>query len=100
MKRLVIINLMLILVLMYFPKSKNIDPVEQICTVVNRTEQISSRSLDAPRQENASYEIQEAPVPVTTYSEDCINLIKKYEGFRKEAYLLEGESNWTIRIWT
>lgn len=91
-KKILVINLFLITLFIYLPKEKlelkkNVFPVweshlEQVSV------QVTSRSAE-PRQ----IEIKQI---ADTYSENCINLIKKYESFKEQAYLLDGETYWTI----
>lgn len=91
-KKILVINLVLITLFIYLPKEKlelkeNVFPVWE-----NHLEQanvqVTSRSAE-PRQ----IEIKQI---ADTYSENCINLIKKYESFKEQAYLLDGETYWTI----
>lgn len=95
MKRLVLINILLMLLLSILPKES---AAETILTVAkNETvETVSSRSLDAKREEIASYEIQDAYMQVTSISQSGIDFIMKYEGCKLEAYRLKGEAYYTI----
>ena len=87
-KKSLIINLILIALLYLLPnekielkeKTKEIEPIQQV----------SCRSLIEQRTEEQQEQI------ATVYSENCINLIKKYEGCKLEAYRLDGEKYYTI----
>lgn len=96
MKKLIIIDLILMLLILKIPIYKN----EQLDISLNGIEDsitneshISSRGLEESRQ---IIETEEDIVVVTTISDNCINLIKKYEGLRLTAYLNEGEQYYTI----
>lgn len=85
MKRLIIMNIILLVLYIYLPNGKNIEvsTLENqtnglIYTEVDSTEQITSRSLNEPRNESIA--------EVITYSEKCVELVKKYEGCKLEAY--------------
>ena len=93
MKRLIIMNIILLVLYMYLPAVKNIEVPTlecqtdgQIYTEVDRNEQIISRSLEESRTAESIAENTESIAEVTTYSENCINLIKKYEGCKLQAY--------------
>lgn len=75
MKRLIMINILLIIALNILPKEKVVEAKKEI--VIEQT--ISSRSLDAKREENAPCEIQEAYMPVTEISEEGKEFIKSFE---------------------
>lgn len=91
MKRLIIINILLIIALNILPKEMKVEAtVEGNRTVVNGTEQLSSRSSE-PRQE---IKIEE-PVP-TEISQRGIDFIKQYEGFIPVATRLAGEQYMTL----
>lgn len=93
MRRLVIANIILIILLSIIPKPEvKATEVEQIKTEEDSIEQI----IDAKEEENASYEIEEAQMPVTTYSQELIEYIKSKEKFKSHAYLVEGETYYTI----
>ena len=85
-KKILVINLILIALIYYLP-NKKLELKETISTKPILTE-VTSRSAE-PRQ----IEIKQI---ADTYSENCINLIKKYESFKEQAYLLDGETYWTI----
>lgn len=88
MKRLIIINLLLIIALNILPKDIQVEAIEEIVV----TEQvISSRSLEQPRQEIKI----EDPVP-TEISQRGIDFIKQYEGCLTTATRLTGEKYLTI----
>ena len=86
-KKILVINLILISLIYLLPKEK-IEFKKEISVNVEIKKDITSRSSE-PRQ------VEEKQI-ADTYSDNCIELIKKYESFREEAYLLKGEKNWTI----
>lgn len=96
-KRLIIINLILIILILKLPVYENkpeelsINVEEQI---VEQEVTISSRSLTEPR--NVEQIVEQNIIEVTTISQNCINLIKKYEGLKLIAYLNKGEQYYTI----
>lgn len=101
MKRLIIINILLIMLLNILPKEAKVEAKEEIII----EQMISSRSLEEPRKEHIvadnemlveSDKCQSKP---TEISQEGIDLIKKFEGLRLQAYRLDGEKFWTIRIW-
>lgn len=88
MKRLIIINVLLVILL-------NVLPVDATNVVASerkwsQSEQVTSRSLSEPREI-----MIEHPVP-TQISQEGIELIKKFEGLELESYKIEGETNYTI----
>ena len=93
MKKLVIINLLLILLFYILPKKEIIIEKENI---LEKTQTISSRSLE----HNREIAIEQTTIKNKTFSisSNGINLIKKYEGFIDVAERLEGEKYYTIRI--
>ena len=92
-KRLIIINLILILLILKLPEYKN--KVEEF--EVNNQEQIvEQHSIVSSRSLTESRTVTQDIIKVTTISENCINLIKKYEGYKLKAYLNKGESYYTI----
>lgn len=91
MKRLVIINIILILLIYILPQ-KEIIIQKEIISQEKQT--ISSRSIEYNR---------EIPLESTTIknkainiSQEGINLIKKYEGLKLNSYRLQGEKYFTI----
>lgn len=93
MKKLIVINILLMFLLSVLPVSEQ--KTEQINTEVNSNEQIiSSRGMEI-REEIVTEEprIENKPINI---SEEGINLIKKYEGLKTKSYRLEGENNFTI----
>lgn len=91
MKRLIIINILLVLALNILPKEVKVEAKEAIKTEVITQEVIASRSLEEPRQE---IKIEE-PVP-TEISQRGIDFIKQYEGCLTTATRLTGEKYLTI----
>ncbi|MBR3697556.1 MAG: lysozyme [Clostridia bacterium] len=104
--KLLMINLVLIMLFNSLPNMKIELKEDMVPTSMSVDKQITSRSgklrieqLDTYVNCTEQLEVQtttEMSELATTYSENCINLIKKYEGFRENAYKLEGEKNWTI----
>lgn len=101
MKKVIIVNMLLILSLNILPKEVKVEAKEEI--IIEQT--ISSRSLEEPRKEHIvadnemlveSDKCQSKP---TEISQEGIDLIKRFEGLRLQAYKLDGEKFWTIRIW-
>jgi GH24 family phage-related lysozyme (muramidase) len=90
MKRLIIINLILILLILKIPNQQNV--IEPQTVAIANQNSISSRSLNETRAEIAEPQIELA----TTISQNCVDLVKKYEGLKLEAYKLDGETNYTI----
>ena len=90
MKRLIIINILLVLALNILPKEVKVEAKEVIKTDVITQEVITSRSSE-PRQE---IKIEE-PVP-TEISQRGIDFIKQYEGCITVATKLVGESCYTL----
>ena len=95
LKRLLIANTLLVLALAKLPSGEVKGLNEEVAVVsapvvITNDYQVSSRG---DRRELE--EVKEEPV-ATTYSQNCVDLIKHYEGFRDTAYLLEGETNYTI----
>lgn len=90
MKRLVIINILLMIALTVLPKESK---AETIATIQEngKVQTIASRSLEQSRQE---IQIEE-PVP-TDISEEGIEFIKQYEGFIPIATRLTGEEYMTL----
>lgn len=75
MKKLIIINLILISLIYILPKEEiqRVDPEVETVEVEELTEEIAeikvtTRGLEEPRQKN-----------INTYSDQCVELIKKYE---------------------
>ena len=91
MKRLIIINLLLIIALNILPKEVKVEAKEEVLQTAEITaEQIASRSLEEPRQEKI-----EEPIP-TDISQRGIDFIKQYEGFIPVATRLTGEQHLTL----
>lgn len=93
MKRLVIINLLLFLLLNILPNQTKVEAIANKEEIV--TETIASRSLEEPRKE-ISVETDNISHKPTNISQDGIDLIMKYEGCKLEAYKLTGEKYYTI----
>ena len=90
MKRAIIINLLILILLNLQPKEIKVEAKEVI-----KEEIISSRSLEEPRQE-MSVETDKEQSKATKISQEGIDLIKQFEGLRLQAYRLSGEKYWTI----
>lgn len=89
MKKLIVINILLMFLLSVLPEKKEITVGKnQIVEIISsrgmetRTEVV----VEEPRIENKPINI----------SEEGINLIKKYEGLKTQSYRLQGEKNFTI----
>jgi len=100
MKRLIVINIILAILITILPQKplfneileideqqiQEVDNEELPPTILEHEELSLSRSAEEPRQERQINDI----------SQNCIDLIKKFEGLHLEAYKLEGESKYTI----
>lgn len=95
MKKAIIINLLILILLNLQPKEIKVEAKEVLQTAEITAEKISNRSLEEPRQE-ISIESDKIENKPTKISQEGINLIKQYEGLKLEAYKLEGEKNYTI----
>lgn len=95
MKKAIIINLLILIILNIQPKTNKVVASEQLNTVVNGSEQITSRSLEDARQEITVETDKEQP-KATEISQEGIDFIKHFEGLRLQSYRLDGEKNWTI----
>lgn len=84
MKRLILINLLLVISLNILPKEVKVEQVE-----IKVEQKIASRSLEQPR-----IQIEE-PIP-TDISEEGIEFIKQFEGCITKAKKLKGENYYTI----
>ena len=110
MKRLIMINLLLVFLLNILPVEATVGKKQTVETLQTAevTAEITSRSLSEPRQErfvadnetitDEEIVIEQARMEnkATNISQDGINLIKKYEGLKLNSYKLEGETNYTI----
>lgn len=98
MKRLIIINILLIIALNILPKEVKVEAKEVIKTDVITQEVITSRSSE-PRQEHFVADnkmiTNKEPVP-TEISQRGIDFIKQYEGFIPVATRLTGEQYLTL----
>lgn len=95
MKKLIVINIILMFLLSVLPVSEQ--KTEQLNTVVNSNEQlISSRSTEI-RTEPIVEETTIENKP-TNISEEGLDYIKRKEGFIDVAKRLQGEEFFTIRI--
>lgn len=90
MKRLIVINLILLIALNILPKEVKVEAKEEVLQTAEVTAEIASRSSE-PRQE---IKIEE-PVP-TEISQRGIDFIKQYEGFIPVATRLAGEQYMTL----
>ena len=87
MKKLVVVNLILASLFYIVPatKYKPVEKVTEKAVIEEKQEvKVTSRSLEEPRKE------------VTTISQNGIDLIKKFEGCRLQAYKLKNEKYYTI----
>ena len=104
--RLLVIDIILLFILNLLPQTNanerkwsQMVANEQLSTVVNSNEQITSRSLSEPRADGTDIDvasIEPQIVIATDISQEGIDLIKKYEGLRLQSYKLPGEDNYTI----
>ena len=93
MKRLILINIILMILIHIIPIKEDIKNIQVATTQENGiVETVTSRSLEETRTDN----IQQKP---TNISQEGIDLIKQFEGLKLQAYRLDGEKYWTIRIW-
>lgn len=93
MKKLVIINLILILLIFKIPlKNENSQKLDESNYSQKTENTISSRSIEQPRLEQLEPQI----ILAVEISQDCIDLVKQSEGFKDKAYLLDGEKYYTI----
>ena len=98
MKRLIIINILLLIALNILPKEMKVEAKEEENAPYIEQDaevQVTSRSLDEPRQEMTVESDKKQSKP-TEISQEGIDLIKQFEGLRLQAYRLEGEKYWTI----
>ena len=98
LKRLVIANTILVIALVKLPSGGQAKSIEVAVdnTPVSIVTESKVTSRGDIRDIQAIATIEEAEPVATTYSQNCVELIKHYEGFRDIAYKLEGETNWTI----
>lgn len=98
MKRLIIINILLVILLNILPEVKEVEAKEEVLQTAEVTAEIVSRSSE-PRQDHFVADnktiTNEEPVP-TEISQRGIDFIKQYEGCITVATKLEGESYYTI----
>lgn len=93
MKKIVIINIVLLILFLILPK-KEIEIKKE--DIIENVQLISSRSMKRDKEivvEQTT--IKNKPLSI---SSNGINLIKKYEGLNLNSYRLEGETNYTIRL--
>lgn len=91
MKRLVIINLLLLLLFYILPQKEIVIEKE---IILEEIQIISSKSLEHNREIAVEQTtIENKPLFI---SSNGIYLIKKYEGLKLNSYRLEGETNFTI----
>ena len=94
MKRLIIINILLVILLNVLPVEATVEKKQTVETLQTAevTAEITSRSLDEPRKEHfvvsnkMLVESDKIESKATKISEQGINLIKKYEGLSLKAY--------------
>ena len=93
MKRLIIINILLVILLNILPEVKEVEAKEEVLQTAEVTAEIISRSSE-PRQDHFVADnktiTNEEPVP-TEISQRGIDFIKQYEGFVGKATRLTGE---------
>lgn len=104
MKKAIIINLLILIILNIQPKTNKVvaserkwSQSEQVSEQV--TVQVTSRNLDSKpdeKNEEISVESDILQSKPSEISQEGIDLIKQFEGLRLQAYRLDGEKNWTI----
>ena len=94
MKRLIIINILLVLALNILPKEVKVEAKEEVLQTAEITAEIASRSSE-PRQE-ISVETDKEQSKPTEISQEGIDFIKQYEGFIPVATRLAGEQYMTL----
>lgn len=112
MKRLIIIDIILLTLVYSLPSTPSINNMQhteeniQVNNVIEETKvEISSRSLEEPRQIEdieevitsleeitTTLDIENEVIVPTTYSEKLVKMVKKYEGFKNQAYKLNRRS--------
>ena len=92
-KRLILLNLILIMINYMLPNVRTINNIEikEIDQPIYIEENISSRGLEEER-----IELVEEYIFPETYSDELVEFVKSKEGFHKEAYLFPGETYYTI----
>lgn len=93
MKKIVIINIVLLILFLILPK-KEIEIKKE--DIIENVQLISSRSME--RDKEIVVEQMRMENEPLSISSNGINLIKKYEGLNLNSYKLEGETNYTIRL--
>ena len=93
MKKIVIINIVLLILFLILPK-KEIEIKKE--DIIENVQLISSRSM--VRDKEIVVEQMRMENKPLSISSNGINLIKKYEGLNLNSYKLEGETNYTIRL--
>ena len=93
MKKIIIINIVLLILFLILPK-KEIEIKKE--DIIENVQLISSRSMERDKEIVVEQmRIENKPLSI---SSNGINLIKKYEGLNLNSYKLEGETNYTIRL--
>lgn len=97
MKKTLIISIIIISCL-FIPKQKEkeIQEVRELAVATFKSQNVSTRSIEEPRQEEVVVESVKIENKATNISQDGINLIKKYEGLKLHSYRLQGEEHYTI----
>lgn len=96
MKKLLLINMLLVFLLYILPQKEIVIEKEIIPKEIKT---ISSRSQTDVRQviEQVNEQVDEQVyIAPTTYTEELVEMVKRYEGFKSTAYKLNGETYWTI----
>lgn len=93
MKRLIIINIILLLIIHYVPLQENKETTKETIQVAVEKPNVTSRSLEESRNQEA---MEPKIIIATEISQNCIDLVKQAEGFSDTAYRLPGESTYTI----
>lgn len=97
LKRLIIINILLFSLYNKIPTYNNqLSNTNEVENLAQTQQIISSRSLTESRVEQQMEETKPEYVKPTIYSENLYQFVKSKEGFKSEAYLMEGETYYTI----
>ena len=96
MKRLIVINIIFALLLVWLPAEETKQISVQVSDQVSE-QVIASRGLETPRQQE-EIPAEQATIKnkATNINQAGIDLIKQFEGLRTQSYRLQGEQNYTI----
>lgn len=104
--KLIIFDLILLLLIHQLPNKKIEAPKEEKDEVITEENQIEETDLipheleiveeQAEISSRSSAEPRQEYIAPTTYSQELVEFVKKSEGFKANAYILSGETYWTI----